>query len=128
MPKRCCARAPADGAEERRGGRLARSRRAPRDCLVRAGMIVMRGDGRRTADIAAALAGHPQPVRARLARCNAAGFAGWRDRPRAGRARWLTEAERSPLRGLVALAPPGRLVRGRLSPFLRRRHSFGYRS
>jgi hypothetical protein len=62
-------------------------------------MIVMRGDGRRTADIAAALAGHPQPVRARLARCNAAGFAGWRDRPRAGRARWLTEAERSPLRG-----------------------------
>ncbi len=112
MPKLCRARAPEDTAEERRVRRLARSRLAPRDCILRARMVALSWDGRRTAEIAAELECHPQTVRERLARFNAEGFDGLRDRPRAGRARRLTETERSRVIGLVATAPPGRLVRG----------------
>ena len=112
MPKLCRARSAEDAAEERRVRRLAHSRLAPRDCIVRARMITMSWDGRRTTDIAAELGCHPQTVRERLARFNAEGFDGLRDRPRAGRGRRLTEAERSRVLGLVALEPPGRLVRG----------------
>ncbi len=50
-------------------------------------------------------------MRARLARFDAAGLDGLRDQPRLGRARRITEAERSRLIRLVASAPPGRLVR-----------------
>ena len=112
MPKLCRARAPEDAAEERRVRRLARSRLAPRDCIVRARMIALSWDGRRTAEIAAELECHPQTVRERFARFNAAGFAGLRDCPRPGRRARLTEHERSRVIGLVATAPPGRLVRG----------------
>jgi len=112
MPKLCRARPPEEAAEERRVRRLAHSRLAPRDCIVRARMVAMSWDGHRTADIAAELGCHPQTVRERLARFNAEGFDGLRDHPRAGRARRLTEAERSRVLGLVALEPPGRLVRG----------------
>ena len=59
MPKLCRARAPEDAAEERRVRRLARSRLAPRDCLLRARMIARSWDGRRTAASAAELACHP---------------------------------------------------------------------
>ena len=111
MPKLCRARPAADAAEERRVRRLARSRLAPRDCILRARMIAMSWDGRRTAEIAAELECHPRTVRERFARFNAEGFDGLRDRPRAGRGRRLSEAERSRLIGLVATAPPGRLVR-----------------
>ena len=111
MPKLCRARPPADAAEERRVRRLARSRLAPHDGICRARMIAMSWDGRRTADIAAELECHPQTVRERIVRFNAEGFDGLRDRPRAGRARRLSEAERSRVIGLVATAPPGRLVR-----------------
>ena len=87
MPSLCRARPPAGAAEERRIRRLARSRHAPRDCTLRARMVAMSWDGRRTADIAAELGCHPQTVRERFARFNAEGFDGLRDRPRPGRAR-----------------------------------------
>ena len=111
MPKLCRARPPADAAEERRGRRLARSRLGPRACILRARMIAMRWDGQRAPDIAVALACHPQTGRERLARFNAEGFAGLRDRPRPGRRRRIAEAERSRVIRVVAGAPPGRLGR-----------------
>ena len=117
MPKLCCARAPAEGAEERRVRRLAHSRLAPRDCLVRARMIVMRGDGRRTADIAAALAGHPAD-RARTLGALQRGGVRWAARPPS---RWAgTLADRngaeSPARAGRAGAAWAAFVRGRLTP------------
>ncbi len=111
MPKLITAREPQDGREERRIRRLARSRLGPRDCILRARMVALSWDGRRVPDIAAALGGHPKTVRARLARFDAAGVDGLRDGARPGRARRITEAERSRLIRLVASDPPGRLVR-----------------
>jgi len=111
MPKLIAAREPQDGREERRIRRLARSRLGPRDGIVRARMVALSRDGRRVPDSAAALGCHPQTVRARLARFDAAGVDGLRDQPRPGRARRITEAERSRLIRLVATDPPGRPVR-----------------
>ncbi len=111
MPKLIKARAAADAREERRIRRLARSRLGPRDCILRARMVALSWDGCRVPDIAATLGCHPQTVRDRLACFDAAGLDGLRDRPRPGRPRRLTEAERSRLIRLVASAPPGRLVR-----------------
>jgi transposase len=110
MPKLIKARAPQDAREERRLRRLARSRSGPRDCIVRARMVVLSWDGRRVPEIAAELECHPKTVRARLARFDADGIAGLRDQLRPGRARRITEAERSRLIHLVATDPPGRLV------------------
>jgi len=110
MPKLVFARAPLDEAEERQVRRLARSRHAPGDWIRRARMIGRSWDGLRTTAIAAELGCHPQTVRERLARFNAAGLDGLGDRPGAGRKRRLTEAERSRLIALVKTEPPGRLV------------------
>lgn len=110
MPQRITARAPQDAREERRVRRLARSRLGPRDGILRARMVALSRDGRRVPGIAAERGCHPKTVRARLARCDAAGVAGLRDRARSGRARRITEAERSRLIQLVATDPPGRLV------------------
>ncbi len=111
MPKLITARKPQDAREERRVRRLARSRLGPRDSILRARMVALSWDGRRVPDIAAELGCHPQTVRDRLACFDAAGLEGLRDRPRAGRPRRISEAERSRLIRLVASAPPGRLVR-----------------
>ncbi len=111
MPKSIKARAAADGREERRIRRLARSRLGPRDYILRAQMVALRWDGRRVPDIAAELGCHPKTVRVRLARFDAAGIAGLRDRARPGHARRVTESERSRIIRLVASNPPGRLVR-----------------
>ncbi len=110
MPKLIKARDPQDTREERRIRRLARSRLGPRDGIVRARMVALSWDGRRVPDIAAELGCHPQTVRARLARFDADGVDGLRDRARPGRARRITEAERSRVIHLVATDPPGRLV------------------
>ena len=110
MPKLIAAREPQDAREERRVRRLARSRLGPRDCILRARMVALSWDGRRVPDIAAALGCHPKTVRARLARFDADGIDGLRDRPRPGRTRRITEAERSRVIRLVATDPPGRLV------------------
>ncbi len=111
MPKLIKARDPQDGREERRVRGLAHSRLGPRDAILRARMVALSWDGRRVPDIAAALGCHPKTVRARLARFDAAGVDGLRDGARPGRARRITEAERSRLIRLVATDPPGRLVR-----------------
>jgi len=111
MPKLITARKPQDAREERRVRRLARSRLGPRDSILRARMVALSWDGRRVPDIAAELGCHPQTVRDRLACFDAAGLDGLRDRPRAGRPRRISEAERSRLIRLVASAPPGRLMR-----------------
>lgn len=110
MPKLIKAREAADTREERRIRRLARSRLGPRDCILRARMVVLSWDGRRVPDIAAELGCHPKTVRARLARFDADGIDGLRDQPRPGRARRIGEAERSRVIRLVATDPPGRLV------------------
>lgn len=110
MPKLIKARTPEDAREERRIRRLARSRLGPRDCILRARMVALSWDGQRVPDIAAALECHPKTVRARLARFDADGVDGLRDRPRPGRRRRITEAERSRVIRLVATDPPGRLV------------------
>ena len=111
MPKLIKAREPQDAREERRVRRLARSRLGPRDCILRARMVALSWDGRRVPDIAAELDCHPKTVRARLARFDADGVDGLRDRPRPGRRRRIAEAERSRVIRLVATDPPGRLVR-----------------
>lgn len=111
MPKLLCARAPQDDTEERQVWKLARSRHAPADWILRARMIAGSWDGRRTTAIAAELGCHPQTVRERIARFNAEGLDGLGDRSGAGRKPRLTEAERSQVIGLVAATPPGRLVR-----------------
>ena len=110
MPKHIKAREPQDAREERRVRRLARSRLGPRDCILRARMVALSWDGQRVPEIAAALDCHPKTVRARLARFDADGVDGLRDRARPGRARRITEAERSRVIRLVATDPPGRLV------------------
>ena len=111
MPKLIKAREPQDAREERRIRRLTRSRLGPRDCILRARMVALSWDGLRVPAIAAELGCHPKTVRARLARFDADGVDGLRDRARPGRARRITEAERSRVIRLVATDPPGRLGR-----------------
>src|SRR5919198_861516 len=111
MPKLLRARPPRDASEECQVRKLAGSRHAPGDWIRRARMIVRSWDGLRTGAIAAELDCHPQTVRERIARFNAAGLDGLGDRPGAGRKPRLTEAERSRLIALVAETPPGRPVR-----------------
>ena len=67
MPKLLHARAPHDDVEERQIRRLAQSRHAPGDWILRARMIVRSWEGRRTTEIASELDCHPQTVRERLA-------------------------------------------------------------
>src|SRR5438105_4171404 len=80
MPKLLRARSPRDDAEERQIRRLAQSRHAPGDWILRAQIIVHSWDGRRTTVIANDLSCHPQTVRERgpegTPRFNAEGLAG----------------------------------------------------
>jgi transposase len=110
MPKLLHARPPRDAAEERQVRKLAGSRHAPGDWIMRAQMIVRSWDGLRTTAIAVELGCHPATVREKLTRFNAGGLEGLGDRPGGGRRPRLTEAERSVIIGLVASPPPGRLV------------------
>ena len=112
MPKLLRARAPQDTAEEQKVRKLANSRHAPGDWIMRARMIVLSWDGLRTTQIASEMRCHPQTVRERIHRFNEEGFDGLGDRPGAGRKRRITETERSLIISLVGTDPPGRLVRG----------------
>ena len=119
MPKLLRARPPLDADEERRVRKLAGSRHAPGDWIRRARMVARSWDGLRTSAVAAELGCHPQTVRERLTRFNAAGLDGLGDRPGAGRKPRLTEAERSTLVALARSTPPGRPIRwpdGTLTP------------
>lgn len=111
MPKLLYARPPADAEEERKIRKLAGSRHAPADWMMRARMIVASWDGERTSTIAARLGCHVQTVRERLARFNAEGIDGLGDRPGAGRKRRITEAERGRIIALARSRPPGRPAR-----------------
>lgn len=111
MPKLLKARPPDSPQEEATIQKLARSRHAPMDVILRARVIVASWAGQRTATIAQQLDCHPQTVRERLQRFNAEGVDGLQDRPRLGRKRRLSEGERSAIIALVGTSPPGRLVR-----------------
>lgn len=110
MPKLLFARAAADTEEERKVRKLAASRHAPGDWILRARMVARSWDGLRTTAIAAELGCHQQTVRERLARFNAEGLDGLGDRPGAGRRRRLTEAERGRILALASAIPPGKLL------------------
>ena len=111
MPKLLRANAPRDDSEERQIRRLAQSRHAPGDWILRARMIVRSWEGLRTTAIAHELGCHPQTVRERLVRFNAEGIEGLGDRPGCGRKPRLTEAERSQIIALAKGSPPGAIVR-----------------
>src|SRR3954451_20189735 len=101
MPKLLFARPPVDIVEERQVRKVAGSRHAPGDWILRARMIARSWDGLRTTAIAAELGCHPQTVRERIARFNVEGLGGLGDRPGSGRKPRLTEAERG---AIIALA------------------------
>jgi transposase len=111
MPRLLHARPPQDATEECQVRKLAASRHAPGDWIRRAQMVVGSWAGHRTTRIAAGVGCHPQTVRERLARFNAEGLDGLGDRPGGGRTRRLSEDERSRIIALVAMDPPGKLVR-----------------
>jgi transposase len=110
MPKLLRARAPQDRVEEQRVRKLANSRHAPGDWIMRARMIVRSWDGLRTTQIAQELGCHPQTVRERIHRFDEEGLDGLGDRPGAGRKPRITEQERSKIIALVSKEPPGRLL------------------
>jgi transposase len=111
MPKLLFARPPRDIREARQVQKLAGSRHAPGDWILRARIIERGWGGERTTTIATALGCHPQTVRERLARFKAEGVEGLGDRAGGGRPPRLTEAERSMLVALAQDEPPGKLVR-----------------
>jgi transposase len=113
MPKLLYARPASDEVEARKVRKLANSRHAPGDWIVRARIIVLSWTGLKTSQIATELGCHPQTVRERLRRFNAEGLDGLGDRPGAGRKPRLTQTERGKIIVLVSTPPPGKLVRQR---------------
>jgi transposase len=111
MPKLLFPRPPLDVQEARRVRKLARSRHAPGDWMLRARMIARSWDGLRTTAIAHELRCHPQTVRERIGRFNAEGIDGLGDRPGAGRKPRLTEQERGRIVRLARSTPPGKAER-----------------
>jgi transposase len=111
MPKLLFARSPLDENEDRQIRKLAGSRHAPGDWIMRARMIVGSWEHKRTTAIAQELGCHPQTVRERIARFNAEGVDGLGDRPGAGRKARLTEQERGWIIVLARSDPPGKPVR-----------------
>src|SRR3954469_11552023 len=114
MPKLLYARTPQDTLEEQKVRKLANSRHAPADWIVRARMIVLSWSALRTRAIAAQLGCHPQRRCENVSTAEGAErIDGLGDRPGAGRKPRLTEAQRcSWIISLVATDPPGRLIRG----------------
>ena len=111
MPKLLFARLPMEDIEERQVRKLAASRHAPGDWILRARIIARSWEGLRTTAIAAELGCHPQTVRERIARFTIEGLGGLGDRPGPGRKPRLTEAERGAIIALAKSAPPGQLTR-----------------
>jgi transposase len=109
MPKLLFARPPQDEKEAHQIRKLAGSRHAPGDWIIRARMIVGSWERKRTTTIAQELGCYPQTVRERIIRFNAEGLDGLGDRP--GRKPRLTEQERGKIIALARSIPPGKLVR-----------------
>ena len=76
MPKLLFAPAALDEKEERRIRKLAGSRHAPGDWMLRARMLVRSWEQKRTTANAQKLGCHPQRVRERITRFNAGGIVG----------------------------------------------------
>jgi transposase len=110
MPKLLFAREPLDEKEEQQLRKLAGSRHAAADWIIRAKMIVGSWERKRATVIAQELGCHPQTVRERIVRFNAEGLDGLGDRPGAGRKPRLTEQERGSIIALARSPPPGKLV------------------
>jgi transposase len=108
MPKLLYARPPANAEEEQKIRKLAGSRHAPADWVMRARMILLSWGGARTSTIAGQLCCHMQTVRERLARFNTEGVDGLGDRPGMGRRPRITEAERGRIIALARSVPSGR--------------------
>jgi transposase len=126
MPKLSFARAPLNEKEEQQIRKLAGSRQAPGDWIVRAKMIVDSWERKRTTAIARDLGCHPQTVRERISHFNEEGLDGLGDRPGAGRRPRLTEHERGVIIVLARSVPPNgprriRSVPARAGPRLARR-------
>jgi transposase-like protein len=102
VPKLLHARVPEDPAEVSKIRKLAGSRHAPGDWILRARIVSLSWQGLRSAKIAEELGCHPKTVRKRLHRFNALGIDGLGDRPGAGRKPRITEEERSKIVALVA--------------------------
>src|SRR5215207_5884676 len=100
-----CARRPEDAEEGRKIRKLASSRHAPGDWILRARIISCSWQGLRNATIAEELGCHPKTVRERIHRFNTEGIDGLGDRPRTGRRPHLTQPERSKIIALVAKNP-----------------------
>jgi transposase len=98
MPRLLAARPPRDALEAGQVRKLAGSRHAPGDWILRARMVALSWAGLRVPAIAAELRCHPQTVRERLARFNTDGLDG------------LTEAERGVIIAVARSTPPGRPV------------------
>ncbi len=111
MPKLLFARPPQDEKEEQQIRKLAGSRHAPADWIMRAKMMVGSWERKRTTTIAAELGCHPQTIRERIIRFNAEGLDGLGDRPGAGRKPRLTEQERGRIIALARSTPPGKAIR-----------------
>ena len=111
MPKLLVARPAENDKEERQIRKLAGSRHAPADWIVRARMIVRSWEHKRTTTIAQELGCHPQTVRERITRFNTEGIDGLGDRPGVGRKPRLTEQERGRIITLARSDPPGKAVR-----------------
>jgi transposase len=110
VPKLLYARMPEDAEEVRKVHKLAGSRHAPGDWILRARIVSLSWRGLRTTGIAEELGCHPKTVRKRLHRFNSEGIDGLGDRPGAGRKPRITEEERSRIIALVAEDPPGKLI------------------
>jgi hypothetical protein len=108
MPKQLAARPPLDATAERHVRKLAHSVHAPADWIRHAQMVARSWEGRRTRQIAEALACHPQTVRDHLRACTARGVDGRGMKAGAGRQPRLREPERSTLLALVTLPPLGK--------------------
>ncbi len=107
MPKLLQARPAVDAREARQVHQLATSTHAPADWIVPAKMILRSWEGARTTAIAAALRCHAQTVRERIQAFHERGLQGLGMRPGGGRKPRVTELERSTIRALVKLPPPG---------------------
>ena len=103
------ARTGRDEEELRLVERLARSRKAPRDLVVRACMVRLSWSGMRVPAVAAELGCSAKTVRRWLHRFNGGGVAGLEDLGGQGRKRRITEQDRSRIIALVRTLPPGRL-------------------
>ncbi|SHN35332.1 Transposase [Streptomyces yunnanensis] len=110
MPALLWARAAMGVDEEQVIARLARSRKAPADLVMRARIVCLSWAGLRVPAIAAELGYSPKTVRWWLHRFNRLGAQGLEDRSVSGRPRRITEAERSGIIALVKQPPPGRLT------------------